>query len=85
MTKISYNAKLASGYIVTRKSERAYTHYWRVWGRSEKDNGYSGGAGGFTGSEEQAKKSASSMVAKILKAAPSATIESEVVPVSICT
>jgi hypothetical protein len=46
-----YRATLRSGAVVTRKSDRIYTHYWRVVGNNNS-------AGGFAGSEALAKKAA---------------------------
>ena len=46
-----YRATLHSGAVVTRKSDRIYTHYWRVVGINNS-------AGGFAGSEALAKKAA---------------------------
>ena len=46
-----YRATLRSGAVVTRKSDRIYTHYWRVVGINNS-------AGGFAGSEALAKKAA---------------------------
>jgi hypothetical protein len=46
-----YRATLRSGAVVTRKSDRTYTHYWHVVGINNS-------AGGFAGSEALAKKAA---------------------------
>lgn len=66
MAKIKYSAKLANGHVVTRNSDRAYTHFWRAHGRGEF-KGYSGGDSGFSGSLELAMKAVASTISRIRK------------------
>lgn len=64
--KIKYSAKLASGHVVTRNSDRAYTHYWNVSGKGEA-KGFSGSDGGFASSFELARKAVASTEARFRK------------------
>jgi hypothetical protein len=57
--KTSYTATLTDGKVITRKSERTYTHYWRVIGIGET-KGFAYRNGGFAGSLDLARKSKSS-------------------------
>lgn len=81
--KIRYSAKLASGHVVTRNSDRTYTHYWRAWGRGEA-RGYSGGDNGFSSSAELARKAVAATESRIRKDGGSdVVITSEIVEVQV--
>jgi hypothetical protein len=74
--KTSYTATLSNGTVVTRKSERTYTHYWRVICQGD---GFSYAQGGFAGSLDLARKSKSSAEAYCNKHSRNAVVTSDLV------
>lgn len=81
MTKIKYSATLANGHIVTRNSERTYSHYWLVSARAGA-NDFSGGDSGFARSRDLAVKAQASAISRYRKfGGPQVQIHSEIVPV----